>query len=162
MRIIYRKSDGKIMASCDDASAPNAGFDWLEASQIENVEAYQNLAEIPDISNLLIAKLREDLNARRELAWSGGFAHDGHVYDSQGRSESLIRGAAKLATANPALIVTWTLSDNSEIELDAAGILALDAALTAHGATVFEAYRAKKNALANLTLSELINYEMEG
>jgi carotenoid cleavage dioxygenase-like enzyme len=91
--------------------------------------------------------------ARREartVAETGGFTFSGHPVDSDRDSILRINNAATTAitaslTASPFATV-WKCGDDYEMSLDAAGVMALQAALSAHG----QACHDRSNALCAL------------
>ncbi|APW38439.1 hypothetical protein RD110_15560 [Rhodoferax koreense] len=96
------------------------------------------------------------IKAAREQAEFGGFAWDGSTFDSNAISQSRIQGAVLLAGMAPDFTITWTLSDNSTRLLDAAGMVAVGAALGVHVGTQFEIARQLRDAIYSATTPEAV------
>lgn len=97
--------------------------------------------EVRDLTAPELAVMREQLHrdrrARRTQAETGGFMFQGRRIDSDQDSILRITQAALLAhqtllTGQP-FAVAWVCADDSVLELDAAGMLAMQQALTFHG-----------------------------
>ena len=102
------------------------------------------------------------LETSRALAWSevkrirdniefGGFTYDGNVYDSDQVSQGRIIGAASAGIDQ-----TWTLADNTTVELTAQQIKELYAALQAHIASVHERGRIARQLIFNAETKEQV------
>jgi len=80
---------------------------------------------------------REEINTLRDQKETEGFEFNGVMFDSDERSASRILVAATAATAsilaNQPFALTWRAKDNSLVELDAMGLLAMNGALAVHG-----------------------------
>jgi hypothetical protein len=81
--------------------------------------------------------LHRQRHAARTKAETGGFIFNGHPIDSDRDSILRIGNAATTAltsqlTGTP-FATTWTCADEYQMSLDAAGVMALQAALSAHG-----------------------------
>lgn len=96
-----------------------------------------------DISKLITAedKLEQakidkqaEINAAALKAIDAGFEHDGHVYDSDSRSQTNIIGTANAVQSGIPLPegFTWRTQANVDVPMDGPGIIALGAALLAH------------------------------
>ncbi len=68
----------------------------------------------------------------RDQAESAGFSWDGSTFDSDPSSQARINGAVTLAMLNPAMMIDWTLADNTKRTLNAADLFAVGIALGAH------------------------------
>ena len=89
---------------------------------------------------------REELHAARRaartVAETGGFWFNGHRGDSDRDSIQRLNNAATTAItaslASAPFATTWKCADDYEMLLDASGIMALQAALSAHGQACHE------------------------
>jgi hypothetical protein len=87
-----------------------------------------------------LADLKADkwgqIKAARAAEEFGGFTLNGQVFDSDAISQSRIQGAVLLATlatsAGLPYSITWTLADNTTVDLDAQGMMAVGIALGQH------------------------------
>ncbi|WP_286740527.1 MULTISPECIES: DUF4376 domain-containing protein [Acinetobacter] len=91
--------------------------DWIDPRTLDEIKA-QKWAEI---------------KSGRDLLEFGGFEFEGSAYDSDQVSQSRIMGAAVAGVDQ-----TWTLADNSTVDLSASQLQQLYAALQAHIASVHE------------------------
>lgn len=96
-----------------------------------------------DLSNLITAddKFKQaksaklaHINAAALMAIDSGFEYDGHIYDSDARSQTNIIGTANAYSAGIPLPegFTWRTKNNENIPMDGEGVVALGAALLAH------------------------------
>jgi hypothetical protein len=103
-------------------------------------------------SNEYAEKTWERIKAARAAAESAGFLYNGVLFDSDPVSMQRITGAVSLAmlaqAAGEPFSQTWTVADNSTVELDAAGMLAVGVALGTHISAIFEKARDKRAAIA--------------
>ena len=111
---------------------PCVTFDKIEETQDEY--KLVNGAYIIVADAFLKAKedKRTEINRARDKAEQGGFTYLNKTFDSDLVSSVRIQGAAQLATQMPMSdtpIIEWTCADNSKIELTAAELLGLSAAL---------------------------------
>ena len=116
--------------------------------ELENNEVikYTRIKEVSDTYELVNGKYinsaeaflkakeekRTEINRARDKAEQGGFTYLNKTFDSDLVSSVRIQGAAQLATQMPMSdtpIIEWTCADNSKIELTAAELLGLSAAL---------------------------------
>lgn len=116
--------------------------------ELENNEVvkYTRIEEVSDTYELINGKYinsaeaflkakedkRKEINRARDKAEQGGFTYLNKTFDSDLVSSVRIQGAAQLATQMPMSdtpIIEWTCADNSKIELTAAELLGLSAAL---------------------------------
>jgi len=77
---------------------------------------------------------RTRINAAALAAIDAGFEHDGHVFDSDARSQTNIIGTANAVGAGIPLPegFTWRTKDNENVPMDGTAIIALGAALLQH------------------------------
>ena len=100
----------------------------IDFSRVKSAEARQQ-----ELRN----QLHEQRRARRSKAETSGFLYNGILFDSDRDSIMRINNAATsalfaIATGTPWSVV-WKSAGTEEVTLDANGMLALQAALTAHG-----------------------------
>ena len=74
-----------------------------------------------------------EIKSQRDRLEFGGFAFEGNIYDSNQVSQGRIMGAASAGVDQ-----TWTLADNTTVELSASQLQQLYAALQVHIASVHE------------------------
>jgi hypothetical protein len=110
--------------------------------------------------------LHERRRARRTEAETGGFLFRDHLIDSD--RDSIQRIAQAVAAAGQSLwggvpyAVPWTCADDSELALDAAGMLAMQTALAEHGALCHARSRALRAAIDGAdTLADLATVALE-
>lgn len=81
----------------------------------------------------------QEIKRQRETAEFGGFAWNGHVFDSDLTSQSRIQGAAQLAqialAQSQPFEIDWTLADNTVVTLDATDMLSVGMTMGTHIAT---------------------------
>lgn len=103
-------------------------------------------------------KTWERIKAAREAAESAGFLYNGVLFDSDPVSVQRITGAVSLAmlaqAAGQPFSQTWTVADNTTMELDGPGMLALGVALGAHISAIFEKARDKRAEIALATTAD--------
>lgn len=101
--------------------------------------------------------LREAINARRDELETSGFYYQDKLFQSDERSAARIANAALTASLlGGAFLVEWAAADNSTVQLDAAGMLSLQAAMTQHAAALhYRARTLKASVEAAATDSEL-------
>ena len=97
-----------------------------------------SLEEIATARNALEReRLHKARRTARTQAETGGFVFNGHPIDSDRDSILRIGNAATTALtaslAQAPFRTVWTCADEYQMELDAAGVMALQAALSAHG-----------------------------
>jgi hypothetical protein len=147
-------------------------FDPMTHSLVESVPALVSgawvqqwtLTERPveDVRAKLHARRRE----RRTAAELGGFVYLGRRVDSDRDSVQRIAQAAARALharlADAPFALAWTCADDTELELDAAGMLGLQAALAEHGAACHARSRTLRTAIdAAATLADLAAVALE-
>ncbi len=132
-------SDGEWV-DLPDSPSPYHTFDystkqWIDPRSLDEIKA-QKWAEI---------------KAQRDQLEFGGFEFEDNIYDSDQVSQGRIMGAAAAEVDQ-----TWTLADNSTVELTAQQLKELYAALQAHIAGVHERGRiARQKIETALTYEEI-------
>ncbi|ENU98467.1 DUF4376 domain-containing protein [Acinetobacter variabilis] len=109
--------------------------DWIDPRTLDEIKA-QKWAEI---------------KSGRDLLEFGGFEFEGSAYDSDQVSQSRIMGAAVAGVDQ-----TWTLADNSTVELSASQLQQLYAALQAHIASVHERGRIARQLIYEAETKEQV------
>lgn len=103
-------------------------------------------------------KTWERIKAAREAAESAGFLYNGVLFDSDPVSVQRITGAVSLAmlaqAAGQPFSQTWTVANNTTMDLDGPGMLALGVALGAHISAIFEKARDKRAEIAFATTAD--------
>lgn len=93
---------------------------------------------------------------------TGGMTANGVVIETTDRSKTLVTGAVLLAQSNPAATFKFKTTKDQHVDVDAAGMVAIYAALGAHVQECFakeEAIAAKINALA--TWQEIVAFDID-
>ena len=134
MRNYPRKAD-LIRALC-----PGAGF-VLTGDEITIWQSDLPQPSAADLAAAVVPLRRLELHASRRAARTAaetdGFIFDGHLFDSD--RDSILRIATAATTALTASLVDapfateWHCADGYDMPLDAAGVLAMQGALAAHG-----------------------------
>ena len=132
--------NGNAFVSIGEPPSPHHTFDyttkqWIDPRSLDEIKA-QKWAEI---------KLQRD-----QLEF-GGFEFEGNTYDSDQVSQGRIMGAAA-ACINK----TWTLADNTTVELSASQLQQLYAALQAHIASVHERGRIARQLIHDAETKEQV------
>lgn len=114
--------DGNAFVGIGEPPSPNHYFDyttkqWIDPRSLDEIKA-QKWTEI---------------KSHRDQLEFGGFEFEGNVYDSDQVSQGRIMGAAVAGVDQ-----TWTLANNTTVELTALQLRQLYAALQAHIASVHE------------------------
>ena len=104
--------------------------------------------DIRSIDDLKAQKWSEIKSERDSLEF-GGFEFEGGVYDSNQVSQGRIMGASSSGVDQ-----TWTLADNTTVELSASQLQQLYAALQAHIASVHERGRIARAAIESAVTKE--------
>jgi hypothetical protein len=105
-------------------------------------------APVPPTLDELKANKRAEINQQRAELETAGFSYLGHVFDSDQRSADRIQVATGSALA--ALMagqpyeLAWTAADNTDVPLDAAGVVGLNTAFAVYGLTLHETAKALK------------------
>lgn len=109
--------------------------DWVDPRTLDEIKA-QKWVEI---------------KSQRDQLEFGGFEFDGGIYDSDQVSQGRIMGAAAAG-----LDQVWTLADNTTVELSAAQLQQLYAALQAHIASVHERGRIARQLIFDVETKEQV------
>ena len=136
----YYSFTEKRFIALSDAPSPQHVFDyaikqWIDPRALEEIKA-QKWAEI---------------KSRRDQLEFGGFEFEGNVYDSDQVSQGRIMGAA-----SSGIDQTWTLADNTTIDLSASQLQQLYAALQAHIASVHERGRSARQLIFDAETKEQV------
>lgn len=122
--------------------APQANYifdydkrEWLDPRSLDEIKA-QKWAEI---------------KSQRDQLEFGGFEYEGNVYDSDQVSQGRIMGAASAGKDQ-----TWTLADNTTVDLTASQLQQLYAALQAHIASVHERGRIARQLIFEAETKEQV------
>jgi hypothetical protein len=91
------------------------------------------------------------IKSERDSLEFGGFEFDGNIYDSNQVSQGRIMGAASAGINQ-----TWTLADNTTVELSAMQLQQLYAALQAHIASVHERGRIARQLIFDAETKEQV------
>lgn len=106
-------------------------------------------------------KTWERIKAAREAAEAAGFLYNGVLFDSDPVSIQRISGAVSLAmlaqAAGQPFSQTWTVADNTTMELDGPGMLAIGVALGEHISAIFEKARDKRAEIAQATTADQLD-----
>ena len=120
--------------------SPGSGFSfdyasksWIDTRTLDDVRGYK----------------WNEIKMQRDQLEFGGFEYKGSIYDSDQVSQSRIMGAA-LAGIDQ----VWTLADNTTVELNAAELQQLYAALQAHIANVHERGRIARQLISDAETKE--------
>lgn len=108
---------------------------WIDPRSLDEIKA-QKWAEI---------------KSQRDQVEFGGFEFDGNIYDSDQVSQGRIMGAAAAGIDQ-----TWTLADNTTVELSASQLQQLYAALQAHIASVHERGRIARQLIFDAETKEQV------
>ena len=139
-RTDYFDSNIRAFVSIGDAPTDNHKFDyttkqWLDTRTLDDIKA-QKWAEV---------------KSQRDRLEFGGFEFKGNIYDSDQVSQGRIMGAAVAGIDQ-----TWTLADNTTVELSASQLQQLYAALQAHIASVHERGRIARQLIFNAETKEQV------
>ena len=134
----YYSFTEKRFIALSDAPSPQHVFDyeikqWIDPRTLDEIKA-QKWSEIKSQRNQL------------EI---GGFEFEGNIYDSDQVSQGRIMGAATAGVDQ-----TWTLADNTTVELTALQLQQLYAALQAHIARVHGRGRIARQLIFNAETKE--------
>lgn len=121
-RTDYFDSNIRAFVSIGDAPTDNHKFDY----------SFKQWRDTRSLDDLKAQKWTEIKSQRDQLEFSG-FEFEGNIYDSDQVSQGRIMGAAAAGTDQ-----TWTLANNTTVELTAQQLKELYAALQAHIAGVHE------------------------
>lgn len=125
-----------------------------EANAESDLDAFFAAQELPDLPARRSA-LRDIAKARRSALIAEGFAYGGKVIQTRNNADiGNINSATLAAISNPAFVTDWITADNSDLPLDAAGMIAMQLAMVARGNAIFAAFlavAAQIEAAADLT-----------
>ena len=93
----------------------------------------------------------QEIKKQRDQLEFGGFNFDGNIYDSDQVSQGRIMGAAVAGIDQ-----TWTLADNTTVNLTASQLQQLYAALQAHIASVHERGRIARQLIFDVETKEQV------
>ena len=136
----YYDFDAKLFIALEPAPSQYHTFDyttkqWIDPRTIDEIKA-QKWAEI---------------KSQRDQLEFGGFEFDGNVYDSDQVSQGRIMGAAAAGVDQ-----TWTLANNTTVELTAQQLKELYAALQSHIASVHERGRIARQLIFEAETKEQV------
>lgn len=94
----------------------------------------------------------DKIKSERDSLEFGGFAFEGNIYDSDQVSQGRIMGAAAAGVDR-----TWTLADNTTVELSASQLQQLYAALQAHIANTHERGRIARQLIYEAETREQVD-----
>jgi hypothetical protein len=92
-----------------------------------------------------------EIKSQRDRLEFGGFEFEGNIYDSDQVSQGRIMGAS-----SSGIDQTWTLADNTTVELSASQLQQLYAALQAHIASVHERGRIARQLIFDAETKEQV------
>lgn len=136
----YYDFDQHLFINIGDAPAPHCIFDyeikqWIDPRTLDEIKAQK----------------WSDIKAMRNQLEFGGFEFEGNIYDSNQVSQGRIMGAAAVGVDQ-----TWTLADNTTVELTASQLQQLYAALQAHIASVHERGRITRQLIYEAETKEQV------
>ena len=139
-RTDYFDSNMQAFVSIGDAPTDNHKFDysfkqWLDTRTLDEIKV-QKWTEI---------------KSQRDRLEFGGFEFEGNIYDSDQVSQGRITGAASAGIDQ-----TWTLANNTTVELSASQLQQLYAALQAHIASVHEIGRIARQLVFDAETKEQV------
>lgn len=137
-RNMYRAGDAWI--PIPPSPSPMHTFDYVSKTWVDT----RTLAEMKEHA-------WERLKQQRDALEFGGFEFDGNIYDSDQVSQGRILGAASAGIDQ-----TWTLADNTTVNLTASQLQQLYAALQVHIASVHERGRIARQLIFNAETKEQI------
>lgn len=114
--------DGDAFVSIGDSPSTNHIFDyttkqWIDPRSLDDIKAQKWI----------------EIKSERDRLEFGGFEFEGNIYDSDQVSQGRIMGAAAVGVDQ-----TWTLTNNTTVELTALQLQQLYIALQVHVAAVHE------------------------
>lgn len=129
--------DGIFHAALDKPSQHHT-FDY-------DIKAWVDLRTLDEIKAHKWAEIKQ----QRDQLEFGGFEFEGNTYDSDQVSQGRIMGAASASVDQ-----TWTLADNTTVELSAAKLQQVYAALQAHIANAHERGRIARQLIFDAETKE--------
>lgn len=135
--------------------AAQQGWIPTDGAAIGDLWDGEKFSSAPRFAGLEIGKteLLAQVNAKRDELETLGFPYAGLWFQSDERSVARINSTALTASAalmagqSPAF-PDWLAADNTPLQVDAAGVLALQAALTAHAGALHQHARLLKDQVA--------------
>ena len=121
-----------------DMPSPHHTFDYT-------TKQWNDLRSLDEIK----AQKWVEIKSQRDQLEFGGFEFDGNIYDSDQGSQGRIMGAAAAGIDR-----TWTLADNTLVELSASQLQQLYVTLQFHIASVHERGRIARTAIESATTKE--------
>lgn len=141
----YYDYDLAVFVGIGNQPSPDSVFDYETKKWVDN----RTLEDAKEHKWEQIKQIRDQYEF-------GGFEFEGKIYDSDSISQGRIIGAAMAGVDQ-----TWTLADNSTVELSASQLQQLYAALQAHIASVHERGRvARQKINIALTFEEIENVQL--
>lgn len=136
----YFDGEANKFVSIGEPPSPHHIFDyhtkhWIDPRELDEIKA-QKWSEI---------------KSQRDRLESGGFEFGGNIYDSDQVSQGRITGAAVAGVDQ-----TWTLANNTTVELTALQLQQLYAALQVHIAGVHERGRIARQLIFNAETKEQV------
>lgn len=131
------------------------GRTWLipggePATDAPGIEAHIAAAQ-PSPEEMLAdrkTQLRNVAKARRAALIAEGFEFGGKLIQTRDQVDiDNVNSAALRAASDPAFATNWITTDNSALPLDAAGLIAMQAAMVERGNAIFAAYLAVADQL---------------
>lgn len=97
-------------------------------------ETITNELSVSEKLNDLCHKKRVQITVARDAAINGGISHAGYDWDTDDVSRGYLTGAVVNINAGIPLPegFSWTAADDSDVPMDASGLIALGAAVTLH------------------------------
>lgn len=132
--------DGTKWVTPEESPNPNFSFDyerkeWIDPRTLDDIKAQK----------------WDEIKSQRDRLEFGGFEFEGNVYDSDQVSQGRIMGAAAAGVDQ-----TWTLANNTTVELTALQLQQLYAALQTHIAGVHERGRIARQLIFEAETKEQI------
>ena len=139
-RTDYFDSNIRAFVSIGDAPTDNHTFDY-------SFKQWRDTRSLDDLK----AQKWTEIKSERDSLEFGGFEFEGNIYDSDQVSQGRIMGAAVAGIDQ-----TWTLADNTTVELSASQLQQLYAALQAHIASVHERGRIARQLIFDAETKEQV------
>ena len=136
----YWDFDLHQFVSIGEPPSPHHMFDY----------AFKQWADPRSLDEIKSQKWQE-IKKQRDALEFGGFEFEGNIYDSDQVSQGRIVGAASAGIDQ-----TWTLADNTTLELSAIQLQHLYAALQAHVASVHERGRIARQLIFDAETKEQV------
>jgi hypothetical protein len=160
---VVRLEDGATITR--DMAEWDAYRDWLRAGNVPEPMELATLPRWPDLATAQ-AEIWEAAKRRRDELERGGFMYLGKRLDSDQVAVSRIGIATQAAQAAALLrqpfAVGWTCADGTVVELDAAGMMGMPAALAMHANALHQAGRAfKARIFEAVAIDEIEAIEVE-